>query len=488
LVYCAQQLHLAKIMVFSSAIFLFYFLPLFLLGYFLLPSRLRNLYATVASLLFYAWGAPKFFFIFVGSCLADYLLAQRIAQSEMDSRRRAFLWLSTALNVGLLVYFKYSNFFVEQTALIASTLGIKLSGWHKVALPIGISFFTFHKISYVVDVWRRTSRPARNFAEYLLYITFFPQLIAGPIVRYHEIEEQIRARALSWDSITQGAWRFTLGLGSKVLIADPLASVADRIFKQHPFDLSIGYSWLGALAYSMQIYFDFAGYSSMAVGLALLVGFRFPENFNHPYMAISVTDFWRRWHISLSRWMRDYLYIPLGGNRVSPMRQTANLWIVFLVSGFWHGAEWTFIAWGAYHGFFLAGERTRVGRLYLKLPALPRRAATFVVITLGWVLFRSTTLTEALQRWSCMFGFSRDPIHFPRATIINDIGLSVLIFAVGWCLVAEPLLESFTKRHGESTAVYHRHPLVYPLIVAICLLSILVIEAGRYSPFIYFQF
>jgi alginate O-acetyltransferase complex protein AlgI len=475
-------------MVFSSAIFLFYFLPLFLAGYLLIPHRLRNLYATAASLIFYAWGAQKFLFIFLGSCLADYLLTQALAQSSSLSPRRFFLWASTALNVGLLVYFKYSNFFVEQATLLAATFGVTLSGWHKVALPIGISFFTFHKISYVVDVWRRTSPPARNFAEYLLYITFFPQLIAGPIVRYHEIEDQIKERSLTWDGITQGAWRFTLGLGSKVLIADPLANVADRVFKQQPFDLSTAYSWLGALAYSMQIYFDFAGYSSMAIGLALLIGFRFPENFNHPYMALSVTDFWRRWHISLSRWMRDYLYIPLGGNRVTPLRQMANLWVVFLISGFWHGAEWTFIAWGAYHGFFLATERTRFGKLYLSLPALPRRAVTFIVITLGWVLFRSATLTEALQRWSCMFGFSRDAVPFPRATIINDVGLSVLIFAVGWCLICEPLLERFTKQHTGTTVLYQRYPLAYPILVVVCLLSILVIEAGRYSPFIYFQF
>ncbi len=398
------------------------------------------------------------------------------------------MWVSTALNVGLLVYFKYANFFVEQATLLASNLGISLSGWHKVALPIGISFFTFHKISYVVDVFRRTSPPARNFAEYLLYITFFPQLIAGPIVRYHEIESQIRHRPLNWDGITQGAWRFMLGLGSKVLVADPLASVAEHVFKQQPFDVSTAYTWLGALAYSMQIYFDFAGYSSMAVGLALMVGFRFPENFNHPYMALSVTDFWRRWHISLSRWMRDYLYIPLGGNRVGPTRQMANLWIVFLVSGFWHGAEWTFIAWGAYHGFFLATERTKLGKLYLSFPALPRRIATFIIVTFGWVLFRSATLSEAFSRWGCMLGMSKNPIPFPRATIISDVGVSVFIFAVTWCLFVEPLLERFSQQHGDSVPLYARHPLVYPLIFLVCVLSIFVMESGRYSPFIYFQF
>jgi alginate O-acetyltransferase complex protein AlgI len=399
------------------------------------------------------------------------------------------MWASTLLNVGLLMYFKYTNFFVEQLALVAKTLGCTLPQWHKVALPIGISFFTFHKISYVVDVFRRTSSPARNFGEYLLYITFFPQLIAGPIVRYHEIEEQIRNRSLSWNGFTEGAWRFVLGLGSKVLIADPLASVADHVFEQAPLAVSVGYSWIGAIAYTMQIYFDFAGYSSMAVGLALMIGFRFPENFNHPYLAVSITDFWRRWHISLSRWMRDYLYIPLGGNRVGPTRQMVNLWAVFLVSGFWHGAEWTFIAWGAYHGVFLALERTAIGKRYLSLPCLLRRICTLLLVMFGWILFRSATLGEALERWLRMCGVrGADTLVVPRASIISDVGLSMLIFAGVWCLVVEPFLERLKRQQPELVPLYHRMPLLYPLLVIVCLLSLLVVEAGKYSPFIYFQF
>lgn len=476
-------------MVFSSPIFLFYFLPLFLVGYFAVPSRLRNVYATFVSVIFYAWGAPDFIFIFLGSCFADYWIARKLSISESESGRRVLIWCSSLLNVGLLVYFKYANFLYEQFACVAQSAGFSLSPWHKVALPIGISFFTFHKISYVVDVFRRTSPPARNFGEYLLYITFFPQLIAGPIVRYHEIEGQIRSRAFTWHGVTEGTWRFVLGLASKVLIADPLASVAEHVFKNAPLEISVGYTWLGAVAYAMQIYFDFAGYSSMAVGLALLVGFRFPENFNHPYLAVSITDFWRRWHMSLSRWMRDYLYIPLGGNRVGASRQVLNLWIVFLISGFWHGAEWTFIAWGAYHGMFLAIERSTAGTVYLRLPHVVRRVVTFVIVVFGWVLFRSASLGEAGSRWLRMCGLADGKAElFPRASIINDVGLAIFVFACAWCLIVEPLLERRIRLGREEAPIYQRLPILYPLLVLLCLLSLLVVEAGEYSPFIYFQF
>lgn len=475
-------------MVFSSAIFLFYFLPLFLLGYFLIPSRFRNLYATAASLAFYAWGAPNFLIIFLASCLTDYLLARKISQDDSLIGRKRLLWVSMILNVGLLLYFKYANFFVEQFTWVAHALGLHVGKWHKVILPIGISFFTFHKISYVVDVYRRTSPPVRNFAEYLLYITFFPQLIAGPIVRYHEIQDQIRARKITWDGFTEGAWRFILGLASKTLIADPMAAVATHVFAEKPFDISVGYTWLGTLAYTMQIYFDFAGYSSMAIGLALMVGFRFPENFNHPYLAVSVTDFWRRWHMSLSRWMRDYLYIPLGGNRVSHTRQMLNLWIVFLISGFWHGAQWTFVAWGVFHGAFLAFERTQLGLKYLALPATRRRAFTFIAVMFGWVLFRSDNISDATARWARMIGWGGESPAIPRASIISDFGLFVLAGAVTWCLIAEPLLERLKARSPEKRPLYQAYPLLYPALVAVFLLSLMFIEAGRYSPFIYFQF
>ena len=475
-------------MVFSSALFLFYFLPLFLVGYFVAPKRLRNLYTTCASLGFYAWGAPTFLPIFLASCVTDYLLAKTLSKTEAPTRRQQILWVSMLLNVGLLLYFKYANFFVEQVTALTHQLGFSFGKWHKIALPIGISFFTFHKISYIVDIYRRTSPPVRSLGEYFLYITFFPQLIAGPIVRYHEIQDQIQGRKHTWDGFVEGCWRFILGLGSKVLLADPMAAVATHVFSHKPYDISVGYTWLGTLAYTMQIYFDFAGYSSMAIGLALMVGFRFPENFNHPYLAVSVTDFWRRWHMSLSRWMRDYLYIPLGGNRVSPNRQKLNLWVVFLISGFWHGAEWTFIAWGIFHGFFLALERTSLGHLYLTISPLLRRALTFVTIMFGWVLFRSESLSEAIARWGRMIGLGAESLPLPRASLISDVGIIVLTVTIAWCLIVEPLVEGRGESASERRPLYESHPLLYPVLIVICVLSILFIEAGRYSPFIYFQF
>lgn len=478
-------------MVFSSALFIFYFLPLFLAGYFVTPRRWRNVYTAAASIIFYAWGAPNFLLIFLASCLVDYLIGRQLAAEAEPSRRKTLLVLSTLLNVGLLLYCKYSNFFVEQLSLLAAALGLSAPHWTKVVLPIGISFFTFHKISYVVDVFRRKSEPTSSFAEYMLYITFFPQLIAGPIVRYHEIDQQIRHRQVSFDGLAEGVWRFTLGLASKLLIADPLGTVADHIFKLNPANVSTGYTWLGTVTYTFQIYFDFAGYSSMAIGLALLVGFRFPENFNRPYVAESVTDFWRRWHMSLSRWMRDYLYIPLGGNRVGPVRQATNLWIVFLLSGLWHGANWTFVCWGAFHGAFLAFERSRLAPLFFRLPALLRRGVTLFAVTLGWVLFRSETLSEALARWSRLFGFGPEPkatAAFARATVISDAGITVLAVAAVWCVLIEPLLEAIQHNETERTPLFQRVPALYPLALAIFVLSILALEAGQYSPFIYFQF
>lgn len=478
-------------MVFSSPLFLFYFLPLFLLGYAVTPGRWRNLYTAAASLMFYAWGAPNFLAIFLCSCLGDYLLVRGISAIGGITGKKLLLTLSLVLNLGLLVYFKYSNFFFEQLTQVASRFSLTAPHWSAVVLPIGISFFTFHKISYVVDVYRGKSAPTSSFSEYLLYITFFPQMIAGPIVRYHEIEQQIRARSVTREQVTDGVWRFVVGLGSKLLLADPLGAVADHVFKSAPLNVSTAYTWLGTVAYSLQIYFDFAGYSSMAIGLALLVGFRFPENFNRPYLAESVTEFWRRWHISLSRWMRDYLYIPLGGNRVSPLRQTFNLWTVFLLSGLWHGASWSFIVWGAFHGSFLAFERSRLGAHYLRLPSASRRVVTVLAVMFGWVLFRSENLGDGIIRWGRLLGLGPAvPANMvlPRATFISDAGLTILAIALGWCLVLEPLIERRALRQAAPQPLYKAVPLLYPALLLLCTLSLMAVESARFSPFIYFQF
>ena len=346
-------------MVFSSLFFLFAFLPAVILGYFgqhlLFGNRLRNLTLLIASYLFYLFGAPDFILFLAGSTLFDYAMGRLM--DRFDRHRRLWLILSVLVNLGLLAWFKYANFMVTQTADHLARMGIDLSGWEAVALPVGISFFTFQKLSYTIDVYRRRCRSIANVIDFAMYVALFPQLVAGPIVRFRDIRDQIRNRVESWDMFYSGAGRFCWGLCKKVILADTCGRFADVIFGLLPGKLDTVVAWLGALAYTLQIYLDFSAYSDMAIGLGMLFGFRFLENFNRPYSASSLTDFWRRWHISLSRWFRDYLYIPLGGNRNGAVRTYVNLTLVFLLCGFWHGANWTFVVWGAYHGLFLVVER-----------------------------------------------------------------------------------------------------------------------------------
>ncbi|HNZ43107.1 MAG TPA: MBOAT family O-acyltransferase, partial [Bacteroidales bacterium] len=345
-------------MVFSSVLFLFFFLPITLLLYYITRKRYKNLVALLASVVFYAWGAPLFVFVIFGSIICDFLFAKYIHKSE-GLKKKLLLTAAISLNVGILIYFKYANFFVENLNTLLYSFGFTEIQWVKIALPIGISFFTFHEMSYVIDVYRGVKPPMKNILNYALYILFFPQLIAGPIIRFNEISDQIEDRRYQFtvDNHLLGFFRFVIGLAKKVLIANVLGEEADRIFALGFYDLTTPLAWLGVLAYAFQIYFDFSGYSDMAIGLARMMGFIFPENFNNPYISQSITEFWRRWHMSLSRWMRDYLYISLGGNRVSVPRMYFNLAFVFLISGFWHGAEWNFIFWGAFHGLFLILDR-----------------------------------------------------------------------------------------------------------------------------------
>lgn len=341
-------------MVFSSVLFLFYFLPIFFLVYILIPVKLRNTWALIASLLFYAWGAPIFVFVVSGIIVIDFFIVNKIYESQDRSLRRKLLTVSVILKVGLLAYFKYANFFIENIDVVLQAAGFSKIPWTQVALPIGISFFTFQALTYSVDVYRKVHAPLKSIGDYLLYILLFPQLIAGPIVRYNEIADQLEDRHENenFDNRVLGLFRFIIGLSKKVLIANVLGAEADKAFAFSQDELTSNIAWIGILAYTFQIYFDFSGYSDMAIGLGRMMGFKFPENFNNPYVSQNITEFWRRWHITLGRFMRDYLYIPLGGNRVTVSRMYFNLAFVFIVSGFWHGAAWNFLIWGAYHGFF----------------------------------------------------------------------------------------------------------------------------------------
>jgi len=475
-------------MVFSSIEFLWFFLPVVLGLYLAAPPRLRNLVLAGSSLVFYAWGAHALLFLFLASIGVNYLAGRLIARWRDAGAARRARWatrVAVALNLCSLFFWKYADFAVRQ---LDSVLG---RGGHipdpGITLPLGISFFTFHGISYVVDVHRGTARRMRHLVDYGQYMAFFPQLIAGPIIRYHEIDEQVRhppPRSERWGDIADGFPRFALGLFKKVVIADSVATVADVSFALpgHP---SFATAWVGALAYTVQIYFDFSGYTDMAIGMARMFGFRFPENFNRPYSAVSMTDFWRRWHMTLSRFFRDYVYVPLGGSRGSRAETVRNLLFVFLLTGIWHGAAWTFVLWGVYNGVLLVIERlSGVAAMSDRRWQAGRRAITFVLIVAGWVLFRARSPHQAFEFWTAMVphgqlalnGLVR-AVFRPQAQVAFALGL----FTVLWPrdLVLGRVLDGPWQGRALAARV---------AVVAALPYAALLVAAGSFSPFLYFRF
>ena len=473
-------------MVFSSLIFLFVFLPTFFAAYYIAPRGRRNDIALIGSLFFYAWGAPRFVVALILSSILDYAIGSLIFKNRArPGVQKKLIALSVVANISLLGYFKYANFFVSQANAALANLGFSPLPWVQVALPVGISFFTFHKLSYSIDVFRGVVGPAKNFGAFLLYLAIFPQLIAGPIIRYHVIERQLRDRSLSWDTVFEGIYRFCVGLGKKVLIADALGAVADSIFDAKVDTLSSSKVWLGALTYSMQIYFDFSGYSDMAIGLGAMMGFSFPENFNRPYRATDFTDFWRRWHITLSSWMREYVYIPMGGNRVPTWRRYLNLWIVFLLSGLWHGPNWTFVAWGLYHGFFLVADKVVLLRVSEHIFSPVRIASTFFLIMIGWVFFRADSLEHASSLLQVMFSFKSNPD--PTAALARDLisnrGLTALTIALLLSFCPTPTLKS------RGVLALASSPWVRgAFALLLFFLSAANLTNSLFHPFIYFRF
>ncbi len=477
-------------MIFSSLTFLFLFLPLALAAYYACPARHRNRVALAASGFFYAWGAPRFVIVLFVSSLLDYWMSQALPEGRRTpGARKGVLATAVAMNISLLLYFKYANFFVAEWNGWLARFGATEVSWTAIALPIGISFFTFQKVSYLVDVYRGTAKVARNAADYLLYVVLFPQLIAGPIVRYHDVAMQLEKRDHTRERFFTGILRFCQGLGKKVLVANTLAEVADAAFGAAPASLSCGWAWMGVLAYAFQIYFDFSGYSDMAIGLGRLMGIEFLENFNRPYISRSITEFWRRWHISLSNWMREYLYIPLGGNRKGVWRTYANLWLVFLVSGFWHGAAWNFVAWGAFHGFFLCLDKlfkdTRVSRA----PAWVGLPATFVLVLFSWVLFRAETLSHAVAYMGRMVDLLAAA---PAAPAAIEFGLRhqlTLLAALVLCFGPAVKARTFDYMRLEPANATVGQVLAR-LAVAMLLLawSASVLATSSFNPFIYFRF
>lgn len=381
-------------MLFSSPFFIFVFFPLFMFSFFLTKASYRNYLLLIASVGFYLWGEPIFCLVTLASAIFDFWLCKRIAECGIKNyRAKKYLIVGIVANLLILIYYKYFNFFIN-TFLNLIPSGKVHFELFDIILPIGVSFIVFEKITYLVDVYRGVGKSASRVLDYLNYVFLFPKLLAGPIIKYHEIENQLKERDYSIDEFAEGFKRFIRGLLKKVLIADTCGEVVNKIFDLPDQSLTFGYAWLGVAAFTIQIYFDFSGYSDMALGLARIVGFRLKENFNLPYIATSFTDFWRRWHISLSTWIREYLYIPLGGNKHSPSRMYVNLWICFLLSGLWHGANWTFVLWGAYNGLFLVMDKLFWLRVSVKIPRFTQAAVTLFFVMIGWVIFRAKDFSQ----------------------------------------------------------------------------------------------
>ena len=476
-------------MVFTSPTFLYAFLPLFLVAYFAMPGMVaRNTTFVAFSLLFYAWGEPVFVGVLLASIVVNWLIGMRLSDLPA-SRRKAVMALGLVWNLGILVVAKYADFLLESVGALSGT-DLPKTGW---ALPLGVSFFTFHAISYLVDVFRGNVGAERSLLRLTLYITMFPQLVAGPIVRYRTIARQLATRhATLWRAST-GTRIFVIGMAQKVLIANQLGLVADVAFGLGN-RLDTGEAWLGLACYSLQIYYDFAGYSNMAIGLGFIVGLALPRNFDLPYTSQSITEFWRRWHISLSRWFRDYLYIPLGGNRRGPLRTYANLATVFLLCGLWHGASWNFVIWGAWYGVFLIVERAGLVGALTALPRLLRAAYALAVVMLGWVWFRAETLPDALGYFAALAGSGGNgAIDAELAGVVT--GYTGLVFAAGVVLALTPRAAWQRLRRASLPAPARDRPATVAVRlvantfwVVLLALSMAGIAGSGYNPFLYFRF
>lgn len=460
-------------MVFSSLIFLFLFLPVVLVCYYLSGNRFRNYILLGASLFFYAWGEPRYIYLMLFSIVINYFIGLKMDVNS-KSNKKLLLLISIIFNLSILIIFKYADF---------------LFGVKGICLPLGISFYTFQIMSYVIDVYRKDAEVQRNIFDLALYVSLFPQLVAGPIVRYQTVVEQISLREHSLDKFADGVNRFVLGLSKKVILANQLALVADGVFIKNVANLSIVESWIGIVCYTFQIYFDFSGYSDMAIGLGKMFGFDFLENFDYPYISQSVSEFWRRWHISLGSWFRDYVYIPLGGNRVSKFRLYINLLVVWCLTGLWHGANWTFVVWGLYYGVFLILEKAFLEKLLKKLPKILRHVYLLLVVIIGWVFFRADNIVQGIDFIKVMMGFGTSPITNNSVSIyINDYWYIIVAAAI----FSTPIMDKFKRVILRNNKNLLENGVVYKLqslILIICMFIVIVLLTGSsYNPFLYFRF
>ena len=468
-------------MVFSDSVFICVFLPIVLAGYYICPKRLRNSFLLLVSLVFYAWGEPKYVFLMMFSIAINYAFGLLLDRSRKNVRlSKALLALSVVIDIGLLCVFKYTDFVITNlNRAFNADIGLV-----NLALPIGISFYTFQAMSYTIDVYRDDVKVQRNILDFGMYITMFPQLIAGPIVRYSDVEAQLKERSVSAEDFASGICRFVAGLGKKVLLANQIGALWDQIYALGG-ETSVLMAWLGAIAYTFQIYFDFSGYSDMAIGLGRIFGFKFPENFRYPYESKSITEFWRRWHITLSTWFKEYLYIPLGGNRKGMARQILNLLIVWTLTGFWHGAGWNFVMWGLYYFLFLVLEKLFMLKVLDKLPAFVRHIYALFIIVIGWVIFACDDTSVLLPYLGSMFGANGLTGGLDLYLLTTRAALLVIL-----CIASTQLpkrLAAFVGRKlclGEESAFCIKAAATI-LLLALCMMFLVV---DSYNPFLYFRF
>lgn len=464
-------------MVFTSSIFIFLFLPILFIIYFISPKKIKNYILLIFSLIFYYFGGPSYIIIMLLIVFLDYIFALLIDKFKY---KKLFLILSIISNIGILFYYKYFNFFIDNINNIFNTnITIK-----EIILPIGISFFTFQALSYVIDVYKREVKVQKNFFLLLLYVSFFPQLVAGPIVRYQTIEEEINYRKTTLDDFTYGLERFILGFSKKMIIANQMGALSDIIYSLE--ELSTPLVLLGSISYMFQIYYDFSAYSDMAIGLGRIFGFHFLENFNYPYISKSITEFWRRWHISLSTWFRDYIYIPLGGNRKGTYRQISNLFIVWVLTGFWHGASYNFIIWGLYYFIFLMLEKFILKKYFKNIPNIFKHIYTLIIILIGWIIFRSDNLTICLNFIKNLFSFNMD--YMENFIIYIETYYVYFILSIIFSIPIYPYIIDKISNIKNNKIKIIFEILHYSFLIIIFIISIMFLAKSSYNPFIYFRF
>ena len=468
-------------MLFSSIVFLFTFLPAVMILYYLLPVRFRNVILLLASLVFYAWGEPVYLFLMLLSILFNYFSGLDIARSLQDKRAaKRSLVFNLIINLAVLGFFKYEGFILDT---LNGILPVHIS-YHALPLPIGISFYTFQILSYIIDVYRGNVKVQTNLLNFALYVTMFPQLIAGPIVQYADVDEQLASREVSWTKFGEGSMYFIRGLAKKVLLANTSGMIFTEVSGLAKGNIAVMTAWLGAFAYMFQIYFDFSGYSDMAIGLGKMFGFEFNMNFNYPYVAKSITEFWRRWHISLSSWFRDYVYIPLGGNRVSKIKHIRNLLIVWFLTGLWHGAAWNFVAWGLYYGVLLIIEKYLLSPVLDRLPDVVRHIYSIVLVVIGWVLFFSSSFGQAADYIRVMFGAGAHGFADRESMYLLTSNLILwLILIFGSTPLVHFRYEHMLRSKKWNTTIINS--VVYAALFIVCI-AYLVTET--YNPFLYFRF